>query len=62
MQGAGCGKAARPVLRGVSPVRDLPTYQIKPKPSRVVVVNIAPVIIVGHIAVQGVAMLIIVVT
>ena len=30
MQGAGCGKAARPVLRGVSPVRDLPTYQIAP--------------------------------
>lgn len=28
MQGAGCGKAARPVLRGVSPARDLPTYQI----------------------------------
>ncbi|MEY8517383.1 hypothetical protein AALC25_10735, partial [Lachnospiraceae bacterium 29-84] len=25
--GAGCGKAARPVLRGVSPARDLPTYQ-----------------------------------
>jgi hypothetical protein len=27
LQGAGCGKAARPVLRGVSPARDLPTYQ-----------------------------------
>lgn len=27
LQGAGCGKTARPVLRGVSPVRDLSDYQ-----------------------------------